>query len=157
MQFRERNGERKGLAALLRRPKLFGAEVETLLYLNYQPHYAAGFVDFQHMGPGGRVSDAVQCCVLLEDHWAGPHLEPRLRPSISAEVHAPALDAAFSAAHAAMAKLGAEQSQPHWLGQVRYRRCTIYFALLAVSVAYVAVSAVALVLLRPGARRQRSA
>ena len=79
--------------------------------------------------------------MLLEDHWAGPHLEPRLYPSISAAVHAPAIDAAFGAAREAMAVLGAEQTLPHWLGQVRYRRCAIYFALLALGSAYACVSA----------------
>lgn len=101
----------------------------------------------------------VHCCVLLEDHWAGPHLEPRLRPRVAADVYAPALDAAFGAARAAMAAVGATQVRPHWIGQVRYRRCAIYFGLLALGSAYAVVSALALLpkLLRPGARPQAAA
>ena len=100
-----------------------------------------------------------QCCVMLEDHWAGPPLEPRVRPRVRNGVHAPALDAAFGAAHAAMAALGATQERPHWLGQVRYRRCAIYFGLLVLGSAYALMSAVALLprLLRPGARPQMAA
>ena len=165
MQFREEGAARLAATAAATvtdddddgdRDGLSVAAAGALLYLNYQPHYAAGFVDFQAAGSKGGVSDAVQCCVLLEDHWAGPHLEPRLLPSIRAGVHAPALDAAFGAARDAMTALGAEQHRPHWLGQVRYRRCAIYFALLGLAAVYTAVSAAAL-LLRPGARRRRRA
>ena len=124
--------------------RVFSAAADQLLYINYQPHYAAGFIDFQ--AEGAPVSASVQCCVLLEDHWAGPHLEPRLYPSVGAAVHAPAIDAAFGAAREAMALLGAEQTMPHWFGQVRYRRCAIYFAILALGSAYACVSAAQLIL-----------
>ena len=114
----------------------------SLLYLNWQPHYAAGFVDVQHeQPPGGSLS----CCVMLRDHWAGPHDEARVWPTTSAaaaEAHARKLLRTFADAQRALQEAGAAGPElPHWIGQVRYRRCAIYFGVLAAGVAYVARSA----------------
>ena len=99
-----------------------------LLYLNWQPHYAAGFIELRGEQPP---SASLECCVLLEEHWAGPHLEEYVRPSMPRALHAAALDRTFGDASSALRQLGVELQRPHWWGQVRYRRCLIYFGVLA--------------------------
>ena len=110
------------------------AAADELLYLNWQPHYAAG-----HFELGGGAARALRCCVFLEDHWAGPHDEPHLAVRDDGDgagrARAAALAATLNATAAALRAVGADTSgaaSPHWWGQVRYRRCLIYWALLYV-------------------------
>ena len=59
--------------------------------------------------------------------------EAPLAPSISPAGHARALQATFADMRTALDAVGAEMLlPPHWWGQVRYRRCLIYWALLYV-------------------------
>ena len=48
-----------------------------LLHLNWQPHYAAGYFELS-----GDPAGSLHCCVFLDEHWAGPHNQPRLRPAV---------------------------------------------------------------------------
>ena len=99
-----------------------------LLYLNWQPHYAAGFIDLEEESPPGR---SLRCCVMLRDHWEGPHDEERVAPLADPAPYAAPLRAALIDARDAARSLGGEPPvQPHWWGQVRYRRFVIYCALL---------------------------
>ena len=112
----------------------------SMLYLNWQPHYAAGFVDMQpRWGPPGR---DISCCVMLRDHWEGPHDEQPLRPTIDPSANAEQLERTFvDAGEALDAIRAAPLTKPHWWGQVRYRRCTIYFVVMGVGSAFAALSA----------------
>ena len=111
----------------------------SLLYINWQPHYAAGFIPFQTEEPPG---SSVACCVMLRDHWEGPHDERPLKPTIDSAAHAEALQRTFGDARDALAAVGAGKlEQPHWWGQVRYRRCLIYLGVMACGVAFAALSA----------------
>ena len=113
----------------------------SLLYMNWQPHYAAGFIDFQRNVSGGPGQN-VACCVLLRDHGAGPHDEQSLAPTIDATAHDAALQRTFADAKDALEEVGAGVlAPPHWLGQVRFRRCAIYFALMALGCTFAFVSA----------------
>lgn len=111
-----------------------------LLYMNWQQQYAAGFVDFQAEEPPGR---SVSCCVMHRDHWAGPHDEKPVLPTITSAAHAPALQATFGDARAALAEVNAGvwgRERPHWLGQVRYRRCLIYWGVMLAGVTFAMAS-----------------
>uniref|UniRef100_A0A7S2NR00 Uncharacterized protein n=1 Tax=Haptolina brevifila TaxID=156173 RepID=A0A7S2NR00_9EUKA len=82
---------------------------------------------------------------MLHDHWAGPHDEARLWPTVQEELieeYAAALRRTFADAREALHAAGATlPDKPHWLGQVRYRRCAIYFAVLGVGVSFALHSA----------------
>jgi hypothetical protein len=127
-----------------------GAE-SRLLYLNWQPHYAAGYIEF---GGETRFADALQCCVFLDEHWAvrrrptrpahpntcftslaprarqGPHDEDRLQPSVPPARYTAQMERTFNSTRSTMRRIGLELRQPSVWGQVRYRRCAIYFGLL---------------------------
>ena len=130
-----------------------------LLYLNWQPHYAAGFIEVQrHEPPPG---SELACCVMLADHWAGPHDEARLWPTVSStamSAHATQLQRTFADARDALQAVGAQMLlPPHWWGQVRYRRCAIYFGVLGVGTIFTIYSAwVALVGVDPAVERSRA-
>ena len=89
-----------------------------------------------HLLAGERpASDALHCCVQLEEHWAGPHSEEKWYPLTPRATHALALDRTFGDARDALRVLNADIQKPHWWGQVRYRRCLIYFCVLALGCA----------------------
>jgi hypothetical protein len=114
------------------------SDARALLYMNWQPHYAAGFIDLEGDDPPGQT---LSCCVMLRDHWAGPHDEKPLWPTIDSSAHVQALRRTFLDARDATRHVGAPAIAPvHWWGQVRYRRCTIYFAVLGAGVAFAAAS-----------------
>ena len=113
----------------------------SLLYLNWQPHYAAGYIELQPRG-GGPPGAGVSCCVMLRDHAAGPHDEQPLWPTIPPGEHAPVLARTFHDARLALSEVDSPLAKPHWWGQVRYRRCAIYFAVLTAGCAYALLSAV---------------
>mmetsp|Transcript_21474 Transcript_21474/g.48365 ORF Transcript_21474/g.48365 Transcript_21474/m.48365 type:complete len:290 (+) Transcript_21474:1405-2274(+) len=122
-----------------------GRNNSRLLYLNWQPHYAAGFI---RMEGRGRPSDDLYCCVMLEDHWAGPHNEDWVTPRNDRLMHAADLDRTFGDARTALRALGVTPRKAHWRGQVRYRRCFIYFSVLGLGCALLAWSVTRAVLLR---------
>jgi hypothetical protein len=110
----------------------------SLLYLNWQPHYAAGHIPFQS---AGATAHGVACCVLHSEHPAGPHDENPQPPSIDTTAHSAALARTFADARDALREVGAGVlEQPHWWGQVRYRRCIIYFAVMAAGVLFAAAA-----------------
>ena len=84
----------------------------------------------------------VSCCVMLADHAAGPHDEEPVDPTIAPAEHAAALARTFGDARSALDALSAPPLvRPHWLGQVRYRRCAIYFGVFIAGSSYAVVSA----------------
>ena len=114
------------------------SDSSALLYINWQPHYAAGFLGMDASTPPGA---DVACCVLLHDHWEGPHDEEALWPTIDGESHAGTLRRTLADARDALAHIGAPSPHPpHWWGQVRYRRCFIYFGVLASGMTFTAVA-----------------
>ena len=114
-----------------------------MLYLNWQPHYAAGFIRVQTDPDEPPPAFDLSCCVLLRDHWAGPHDELPLWPTTAATAsHARVLQRTFADAREALGALGAAPLvKPHWWGQVRYRRCTIYYGVLGGGLAFAMRSA----------------
>jgi hypothetical protein len=145
------------------------AEGTGMLYLNWQPHYAAGFLRLQRLSATGAVAAdsseenasafavpeavagaeaaALTCCVLLRDQWEGPHAETPhhpTTPAAAAAAHRYAVRSTLSDAARALRLLEAPPLvPPHWWGQVRYRRCTIYFGVLWGGGAFAAHSAYA--------------
>lgn len=116
------------------------ANASALLYMNWQPHYAAGFIELAD--GDGAAATGISCCVMLQHHWAGPHDEEPLSPTIAAAAHDRALRRTFDDARDSLRLVGSEApAKPHWSGQVRYRRCAIYFAVLGVGVCFAAHAA----------------
>lgn len=95
------------------------------LYLNWQPHFAAGHIELLR-------GAAVRCCVFLEEHWQGPHALPRLHPELPQHTHRDAVARALNATAQALRELdppGGERLfallQPHWLHNDRLRSCLL--------------------------------
>jgi hypothetical protein len=99
------------------------------LYLNWQPHFAAGHIEAL-MRPE---TAPVHCCTFLDEHWEGPHAQPRLEPLMSQRVHADAIARLLNATAGALIELDPlgdgeavlETLKPHWLHSERLRHCVI--------------------------------
>ena len=89
------------------------SDSSALLYINWQPHYAAGFLGMDASTPPGA---DVACCVLLHDHWEGPHDEEALWPTIDGESHAGTLRRTLADARDALAHIGAPSPHPPLVG-----------------------------------------
>ena len=121
--------------------KADGVGSDELLYLNWQPHYAAGYINLQPTRQGEEPGHGAACCVMWRDKPEGPHAEESNYPTVEPSAYKKALFAAFEDARTALDEVRAEPLQkPHWWGQVRYRRCAIYFAVMLVGSAYAALS-----------------
>jgi hypothetical protein len=85
---------------------------------------------------------------MLDDLWEGPHDLPTQAPRALSAAYARAVRTTLNDTRAQMLRMGMDLPRPRWLGQPRFRRCAIYWALLAAAGWLLLVRAAALVRLR---------
>lgn len=112
-----------------------------------------GYFDLGPSSLPAAAGASLDCCVMLDDLWEGPHDSPTKAPRAVSAAYTRAVRGTLNDTRVEMLRMGMGLPRPRWLGQPRFRRCAIYWALLAAATVILLVRAAALAGLRRAQQR----